>query len=363
MEPKATFKQTVDSFDTRASGDGSDGRSSLFESLKRSKFVYDSQITKMSQENVSLQNDLELCQDKLFEVTSMFNTPNKSFEELNDLKAEIESMLRQMGCDDSKFQPEDLRTSMVLQKASELKLIENRKQSIISQGDTKLDSSTFMKDIKELLDPLVDQYSPSQVIEIDIAKGEHCQFVSRCKDFSLPKFRGLYVCYTHDPKVRHDYDKTFMLVNKRKEQKFKIFKLGIMSLMHHCTQHVYLNLFTLDNNSLKFILENWHRVQKLTLRAWEIRINRSFSVKLSVNYLIEEINLFGTCDQKDHSYLNEAKLNIFASALASTKLRTSLGLIRVWESAYPSTKVQDIFDKYRFSLEVVGEENCAQSIE
>jgi hypothetical protein len=54
--------------------------------------------------------------------------------------------------------------------------------------------------------------------------------------------------------------------------------------------------------------------------------------------------------------MNEPKLEIFAAALSSTKLRHSLSLVRVCESMFPSEKAQEIFDKHLFSLEVVGEE-------
>ena len=102
-----------------------------------------------------------------------------------------------------------------------------------------------------------------------------------------------------------------------------------MNLLNKVTDQVYIDLFTLDDNSLKLILENCHNVRKLILRACEMHITPSFSSKLNINYRIEELNLFGTCDVKDGAYMNEAKLNIFVSALANTNMRTNLSLVKV----------------------------------
>jgi hypothetical protein len=48
------------------------------------------------------------------------------------------------------------------------------------------------------------------------------------------------------------------------------------------------------------------------------------------------------------------KLEIFASTLASTKLRNTLSIIRV-DSKFPLEKAQEIFNRHRFNLEVVSD--------
>jgi hypothetical protein len=111
------------------------------------------------------------------------------------------------------------------------------------------------------------------------------------------------------------------------------------------TKEVYIDLFVMDNNSLKYILESCHNVKKLTLRGCEVNINRSFSIKLSLNYTIEDINLFGTCDIKDANYITKDKLEIFAAVLANTNLRNSVSIVRVCENSFPSAIAQEVFDK------------------
>lgn len=126
---------------------------------------------------------------------------------------------------------------------------------------------------------------------------------------------------------------------------------------------VYIDLFTLDNRALQFVLENCAKVKKLILRACEIKITNGFSIKMNIRYTIEELNLFGTCDAKDEEYMNEKKLKIFAAALSNTSLRESLGIIRVCESLYPPDQVQDIFNYHRFDLEVMGDKSLPRKIE
>lgn len=101
--------------------------------------------------------------------------------------------------------------------------------------------------------------------------------------------------------------------------------------------------YILDNAALKFVIEGARQARKLTLRACETQIDRSFSIKLSLRYLIEDLNLFGTCDINDPAYLNEVKLKIFAEVLATTNLKNSLSIVRVCEGMYPSHSASEIF--------------------
>ena len=95
---------------------------------------------------------------------------------------------------------------MLLPRETEIKVIEERKESIISQGGQKTDTSIFLHEIQELLDPSVKEFTPEYVVKIDIAKGKNCQFVSSIghpgksksnlavhPDFKLPSFKGLYL--------------------------------------------------------------------------------------------------------------------------------------------------------------------------
>lgn len=69
MEPKTTIREKIEELTEESpSPISATHRQSIFESLKRSKFVYESQITKMTQENQNLQEKLLLCQNKLFEL-------------------------------------------------------------------------------------------------------------------------------------------------------------------------------------------------------------------------------------------------------------------------------------------------------
>lgn len=151
--------------------------------------------------------------------------------------------------------------------------------------------------------------------------------------------------YNNDQRRKHDYDQTFIMLHKRRQPKFQLFKAGMINLMSAVTKEIYIDLFALDNISLKLILESCHNVKKLTLRACEVNINRSFSIKLSLPYIIEDINLFGTCDIKDAIYMTEDKLDIFAAVLANTSIRNSLSIVRVCESMFPSSNAQNIFNK------------------
>lgn len=239
------------------------------------------------------------------------------------VSGEIERFLREQGCDDSIFEWPKLRTTQI---------IPNYKEVIIGDWDSERvegDSREFTNNVKTNFDSAIGEISSDFVADIDIAQATHWKFVSKCRDHYIPPYKGVKIGYERHTSKKNDYDRTFIILHKRKEPKFGLFKGGLQNLISQATQEVYIDFFVLDNNSLKFILETSRNVRRLVLRGWEAHINTSFSINLSINYLIEDINLFGTWDNGDMNYMTLNKLDIFASVLASTKLRTSLSIIRV----------------------------------
>ena len=76
-----------------------------------------------------------------------------------------------------------------------------------------------------------------------------------------------------------------------------------------------------------------------------MKISEGFSLKLSLRYRIEDLNLFGTWDKQDSNYLDEAGLRIFAAVWATTSMKKSLSIVRVCESMFPSELAQEIFNE------------------
>lgn len=116
---------------------------------------------------------------------------------------------------------------------------------------------------------------------------------------------------------------------KKPDQTLLHFKDGINNIMGNATEQVYLDLFVFNNKALQFVLESCCNVKKLILRACEMHITSSFSIKLTKKYSIEDLNLFGTCDLNDKDYMTMDKLKIFVSTVSSSTLRMSLNTVRV----------------------------------
>ncbi|CAI2387080.1 unnamed protein product [Moneuplotes crassus] len=220
----------------------------------------------------------------------------------------------------------------------------------------------FMNQVKKLINPKVTQFDEDLAINMDITKGDHCQFISLWDGVDIPEFRGFYLGYKIHPNKKHDYDKTFALMSQRKEPQFISFKLGMLNLLSHALSHVYLDLFTLDNRSMKLVMESCFRTKKLTLRGCEVHINRSFSIKLSLRYLLEDINFFGTLDWNDDNYMDESKLTIFALALSTTNIRNTLKIARVGEKLFPTRIVEKVFKDAKFKIEVIGEHQIYRGV-
>ena len=69
MEPRITLREKFEELLVEEQSPISfSHRESIFESLKNSKFVYEEKIARMSEENLRLQRQLQMCQVKLFEI-------------------------------------------------------------------------------------------------------------------------------------------------------------------------------------------------------------------------------------------------------------------------------------------------------
>jgi hypothetical protein len=264
------------------------------------------------------------------------------------IRDDVESFLLNMGCDESMLHMADSRVSMALPEEVKRKSVEldDCKSDSGTEEDNEEIVKAFETEVRTFLNQSLGTFNNDFIVNIEISSSQHWLFVSRCIDIKLPRLKGLYIgYYSNSQKKKHDYDQTFVLLNKRKQSKFQLFRAGMVNLMSAITKEVYIDLFVMDNNSLKYILESCHNVKKLTLRGCEVNINRSFSIKLSLHYTIKEINLFGTCDIKDANYITEDKLEIFAAVLANTSLRNSVSIVRVCETSFPSEIAQKIFNK------------------
>ncbi|CAI2380749.1 unnamed protein product [Moneuplotes crassus] len=225
------------------------------------------------------------------------------------------------------------------------------------------EQKTFLRLVQKLVNQKYTKFNKTMILSLDITKANHCQFISSCDEQRVPEFKGIYIGYKVNPNKRHDYDKSFIMMHKHKEAKFKIFKRGMRNLLNQSLSHVYLDLFILDNMAMKIVIEGCCNAKKLTLRGCEVHINRSFSVKLSIRYRLEDINLFGTLDYSDENYMNEVKLKIFALVLATTNIRNTLSIARVAENMFPTRIAQQIFNESKFNLEVVGEHKIQRGLE
>jgi hypothetical protein len=68
MEPKVSLQASIEEFFENLQAEP-EPRNTLYESLQISKSVYDSEVTKMSQQNIMLQHNLENCQRLLYELS------------------------------------------------------------------------------------------------------------------------------------------------------------------------------------------------------------------------------------------------------------------------------------------------------
>lgn len=123
------------------------------------------------------------------------------------------------------------------------------------------------------------------------------------------------------------------------------------------TQHLIgITWFTLDDSSLKFIVENAHSLSHLVLDCCRFRISNLLAFDCEKDYNMVHLSLRFSWRKSDPRYLNENKLRIFVRALSKTSLRRSLKHVYINEDWFSCKEVKQIFNQYLFNVTVKDEE-------
>lgn len=136
------------------------------------------------------------------------------------------------------------------------------------------------------------------------------------------------------------------------------FSSGLPTILKTVKKQVLISAFKIDKRMLKLVIENSANVENLALCFSEIEgVSKKWKLDNSISYNIKSLDLFGSCHRSWSDHLTEKKLDKFIRALSETSLKESLKTIHTKEDWFSARNLQPIFDKYGFTVHVIGDNN------
>lgn len=88
----------------------------------------------------------------------------------------------------------------------------------------------------------------------------------------------------------------------------------------------------------------------------------TFKLSTDIEYSIQSLNLFKSCQESTTRFLNDDKLDILIEAMSRTTLKNSLKHVCLDEQDYEANEKLDIFKRFGFELEVHLDEDLPSPI-
>jgi len=151
----------------------------------------------------------------------------------------------------------------------------------------------------------------------------------------------------------------YLLLSGGNWQDITPFHEGLSQALQKVHKQVFLIQFKIEHPSLSMILENWAQVKELTFWFWEFGEMpiSEFKIDESLDFQIENLNLFKSWQESDTRFLNDEKLDILIEVMSKTKLKSSLRHVAFDEQDYEAEDKQLIFKKFGFKLSVFLDED------
>ena len=194
-------------------------------------------------------------------------------------------------------------------------------------------------------------------------------FLALAKNVKLPYIKGLDFQNVQELSCKDTENLDQLLQNslpeelvtfriKGGDQYFKLddYKQSLQNVFDVTQHSVGITWFTLDDSSLKFIVENAHTLTHLVLDWCRFKISNLLAFDCDKDYNMVHLSLRFSWRKSDPRRLNENKLQIFLRALSKTTIRHSLKFVYVNDDWFNCKEVKQIFNQYLFNVTVKDEE-------
>lgn len=349
-EPKPKLKQYLDSIVNEESGSPVKKKDPLYASLTFSRLVYQSQMEKSRKEIADLYKRVQYCTQMLQSLAN----------ENPELEPDITNFLSDLSTQQVKNKVAPLRSNLVKKKDNEMeyhrlqteigpsketiKISQSKESSIrntvsgkVIKTETNSNYEVLTKLMSDHMDDGLLQIDSGYVLKLDGHDSRATELVAKLSKLQLPSIKGIQLSQFTAPRSLVQFSELNSLFSKSVINNLenlylnlgewvdlKHFGDGLKVLFSKVTGQIYLDKFKINDKELKMLFESGHEVPSIVLRSCQVNITTSFSLKLSLNYLTEELNLFGTCDLKDADFITSRKLEILVATLSTTSMRTNL---------------------------------------
>lgn len=128
---------------------------------------------------------------------------------------------------------------------------------------------------------------------------------------------------------------------------------GLKKILPLITDQIYLVSFVIDGKTLRKIIKYARNAKALVLCDCKIHFSTYFKTYPEVEYKMETLDLFSTCDKNDHEKLDRKKLDKFVTELGKCQLTKTLKHVHVHSCVYSKGDVHDIFHKNGFKAKII----------
>ena len=133
------------------------------------------------------------------------------------------------------------------------------------------------------------------------------------------------------------------------------FMPGLDKVLKTVKLQIYIKGFMMGKADFIRIIESSSGCKELILSYCFISgFDQTLTLNPKLDYRIESLNLYGTCNKSNKESLNTSKVSHLLSSMSQTSLKSSLKSLITYEKWYPHKALQPLCDSYGFDLTVTG---------
>ncbi|CAI2375450.1 unnamed protein product [Moneuplotes crassus] len=123
------------------------------------------------------------------------------------------------------------------------------------------------------------------------------------------------------------------------------------------TTQVYMDSFKLTEKDMMIIFKNCIKVKELCLVNCNVsNLGEEFEIPTNLNFKMESLDLYWTCNQGDDDYLDSRKTEVLFETIMRSKLKNTLERVHICENEFDEMNLQEILDNCELDCEVIADE-------
>ena len=195
------------------------------------------------------------------------------------------------------------------------------------------------------------------------------RFVKKASSFVFPEFRMLSISklWKADDMDKRNLEKFLQSSIKYPLKFLKVtttapcyatlqsYQPSLIHILSSVKYEVFFERMCFNNQTLKFVMEQCHNAKRLIFWDCLMEIDDEFELDRYIPYNTQYIDLFNTISKTENCKMDYEKLIIFLEAMSRTHIRKMLDHLCIKESSFPTEKLVQELEYYRFKTDVIWE--------